>query len=298
MALAEAVNSTVAAYFDSRTEAARAVEALKDAGFSSAHLGMAHSGSTDASHTEEPGMWNKIKGFFGEESEPYADERTQGDLANREVTANPADEYAESYGTDLSGSFQGMNVPEERSRYFGHKLSASDTGAVVTVKAGDRYDEAASILTRLGGDIGESAAAYEYPAMASAPATEKDAQRIQLLGEVLRVHKDRVSRGEVTLRKETITEMQTVQVPVTREELVIERRAVTGSEVVDGSIGDGQTIRVPLTEEVASLDKSTVVREEVSVGKRAVGEVSDLSDEVRREELVVDDQTTTTATRR
>jgi stress response protein YsnF len=55
-----------------------------------------------------------------------------------------------------------------------------------------------------------------------------DAQNIQLYGEVLRVQKDRVSRGEVRLRKEVTTTTQTVEVPVIREELVLERAPVSG----------------------------------------------------------------------
>ena len=88
--------------------------------------------------------------------------------------------------------------------------------------------------------------------------------------------------------------MQTIQVPVTREELVIERHAVNSGTAVDGTIGEGSEIRVPLTEERASLDKSTVVREEVSVGKRAVEGVESLEGSTRREELVVEDETKST----
>lgn len=47
----------------------------------------------------------------------------------------------------------------------------------------------------------------------------------------------------------------------------------------------------PGSEETAAVDKGTVVREEVAVGKKPVQDVRDLSGEVRREELVVDDQT-------
>lgn len=33
-------------------------------------------------------MWDKVKDFFdGRSAEPYADEKTKGDLATREVTA-------------------------------------------------------------------------------------------------------------------------------------------------------------------------------------------------------------------
>jgi uncharacterized protein (TIGR02271 family) len=252
--------------------------------------------------------------FTGNEAEPYADERTQGDLATREVTQNPADanrsaanqnvreQYDEYDTSDLHGSLTGLNIPEERSRYFQYRLSGSPGGAVVTVNAGDRMAEAESILRRCNADLGENAGSYNYserrtgtpeqPGQSQQQSPEQN--RIQLLGEVLRVHKERVTRGEVRLRKEVITETQTVQVPVTREELVVERRPPDRATPASGSIGESE-VRIPLTEERASVDKSTVVREEVAVGKKPVQEVRDVSGEVRREELVVEDPTKRTA---
>ena len=95
------------------------------------------------------------------------------------------------------------------------------------------------------------------------------------------------------VRKDVITETQTVQVPVTREELVIERREASGDTQATGRVGEDEEIHIPLTEETASIDKGTVVREEVAVGKKPVSEVRDLSGEIRREELVVDDRSNT-----
>ena len=120
--------------------------------------------------------------------------------------------------------------------------------------------------------------------------TDESPGNIQLLGEVLRVHKDRVNRGEARIRKEVVTENQTIQVPVEREELVVERRPVTDQRPATGTLGE-EEIRVPLSEERASIDKSTVVREEVSVSKKPVEQVRDLTGDVRHEELIVDDKT-------
>lgn len=324
----QTTTSTIAGYFENHSDAERAIQELRDAGFTSAHIGVAHNGSSATSgstsgssynSTSDPtsgssssttfgtsttsgtsgtvgqkaeGVWDRVKNFFEGDAEPYADERTQGDLANREVTANPADSYGSSQGygsSDLHGTLSGLSVPEDRSRYLGHRFGSGQEGAVVTVNAGTRASEAETILRRCGADLGENAGNYDYSAAQTTNA--EGVQNIQLLGEILRVQKERINRGEVTIRKEVITENQTVQVPVTREELVIERHAVTGNTPATGNIGDTGTIRIPLTEETASIDKSTVVREEVAVGKRPVQEVRDLAGEVRHEELVVDDAT-------
>ena len=304
-----ASTGTVVGYFTSETQAEAAVSALKAAGFSSSQIGVAlstagtdagtsltdESGSTSgsaASHAAGVGhaagekvasAWDRFKGFFeGNDVEPYAAERTTDTTRSHEITAG---DYEHE---DFSHSLSGMDVPSERSRYFGHRMG-SQQGAVVTVTAAGREDEAEAILEKNGGDVGNGAEGYDY----SAPVVSGQ-QKIQLLGEVLRVQKERISRGEVRIRKEVITEQQTVQIPVTREELVIERIPVTGSTAVAGQIGGENEIRIPLTEERAGLEKQTVVREEVLVGKRQVEDVQEVAGSVRHEELDVDQTATDT----
>jgi uncharacterized protein (TIGR02271 family) len=107
---------------------------------------------------------------------------------------------------------------------------------------------------------------------------------VQLLGEELRVHKDTVSSGDVRVRKETVTQMQTVQVPVTREQLVVERADSSGR------VAPGSETRIPLSEEHVRVDKETVVREEYKVDKRDSTSAETVSGEVRRERLLIDEQ--------
>ena len=115
-------------------------------------------------------------------------------------------------------------------------------------------------------------------------------QRIQLLSEVLRVDKERVSKGEVRLRKEVVTENKTVQVPITHEELVIDRMPVASGTPASGAIGSNQEIRVPLSEEKVRIEKKPMVKEEVRVGKKNVQESRQVNEQVKREELHVDRQ--------
>ncbi len=296
-----ASTGTVVGYFTSETQAETAVSALKAAGFSSSQIGVALStagtsaGVTDESYATSASTsssaastghaagekvastWDRFKGFFdSSDVEPYADERTTDTTHSHEITAGGYEHE------DFSHSLNGLDVPPDRSRYFGHRMG-SQQGAVVTVTASGREQEAEAILEQSGADLGSGAESYDY----SAPLVAGQ-QKIQLLGEVLRVQKDRISRGEVRIRKEVITEQQTVQVPVTREELVIERIPVTGSTEVAGQIGGGNEIRIPLSEERAGLEKQTVVREEVMVGKRQIEDVQEVAGSVRHEELDVD----------
>ena len=305
--------NTVVGYFSSHAQAQQAVDALKEAGFNANQIGLAARGSsfgvdrattssTDTSdkgssayrtgeHAGEHvgGMWDKVKNFFegGREHESDIDRATRDSY----IAQAPYDEFGQD---DMRHSLSGLSVPEPNSRYFGHRFTSGSEGAVVTVSTADRQDEAAAILQQYEGDLGENAENYDY----SSPAQQNqsaepltDTQNIQLYGEVLRVHKDRIDRGEVRVRKEVRTETQTVQVPVTREELVIERNPVSGEQAATGATFKDQEIRIPLNEERASVEKQAVVREEVRVGKREVTNVQSLDEQVRHEELNVDDTT-------
>ncbi|MBC5799756.1 MAG: YsnF/AvaK domain-containing protein [Candidatus Eremiobacteraeota bacterium] len=170
--------------------------------------------------------------------------------------------------------------------------------ALVTVDGGADMDRALAIMKQYKADIrytaGTSATSGATPATAAGAAavTADDEDReLQLRAERLVVNKQRVSHGDARVRKEVVTEMQSIDVPVSREELVIERRPVSGAQPADaGPIGD-ETIRIPLSEERVNVTKDTVVREEVEVGKRRVESTERVTDTVRHEELRVDEST-------
>ena len=107
--------------------------------------------------------------------------------------------------------------------------------------------------------------------------------RVQLREEELRARKQPVQTGEVQIRKEVVEEQRTVDVPVTREEAVVERRPVE-PRPADAPVGEEETIRVPLRGEQAEVEKRPVVTEEVEVSKRPVQETQRVTETVRREE--------------
>jgi uncharacterized protein (TIGR02271 family) len=108
---------------------------------------------------------------------------------------------------------------------------------------------------------------------------------VQLREEKLQVTKTPVKTGDVKVRKEVHTDHKTVTVPVEREEIVIEHRPATGPTTGDVK---AEEIRIPVKEEKVNVSKETRVKEEVRVGKRKVQDTEQVSDDVRREELVVE----------
>ena len=125
---------------------------------------------------------------------------------------------------------------------------------------------------------------------ASTTTTDTD-QTLQLREEQLQARKTPVETGRVELGKEVVEEQRSVEVPVTREEVYVERRPVE-RHPSDQPIGETETetIRVPVREEQVEVEKQPVVYEEVGVGKRVSQETRQVSDTVRREELRTDNE--------
>src|SRR5690606_26530188 len=121
-------------------------------------------------------------------------------------------------------------------------------------------------------------------------------ERLRLHEERLNVNKERVQTGEVNVGKHVVEEEQTIEVPVEREEVYIERRPVneevtpgTGGLTDKGAYDDGDSIHVPVSEERVEVSKKDVVSEEIVVGKRKVQDTEVVNETVRREEADIDE---------
>jgi len=85
-----------------------------------------------------------------------------------------------------------------------------------------------------------------------------------------------------------ITEHKTLEVPVQREEVVIERHPVSGQQASSSDIRGGEEIRIPVKEEHVRAEKVPVVKEEVTVAKHQVPGTETVSGTVRKEEATVE----------
>jgi uncharacterized protein (TIGR02271 family) len=286
-------NSTeTCAFFKDRSDALAAIADLKDAGFTSDQIGLAMAddpsltsseplrtdgvgGPVDtnrasASHgkTDDRSAWDKIKDFFTGGHETYV-----GDEQAHEST----------YG----------NISSERARYYNSGIAAG--GAVLTVSApATRLTEAREILEDHEADVRtsgfEETSGANWSGSSAGAAEAASERRIQLRGEMLRAVKQKVEKGEIRLRKDIVTENQTISVPVTREEVIVEQVSAGEARPLSGTIGDEGEIRIPVSEERVSVVKEPVVTGEVRVQKRAVQDNQQVSDTVRHEEVRVEKQ--------
>ncbi|HCI79232.1 MAG TPA: hypothetical protein DHW02_06055 [Ktedonobacter sp.] len=213
---------------------------------------------------------------------------------------------------NLSGDLTNLGLPQDQASYYDNQFRQGNT--VVSVRPDGRDDEAMNILRTNGAydynNQGQMANTSNYTQTGTADTVntydqsntnanyantgtynnQTDTQQaMPLREEQLNVNKERVQAGEVQLHKDVVEEQKTVNVPVTHEEVYVERRPVTDGQVDNTPIGQDETIRVPVSEEQVEVTKTPVVTGEVAVGKRAVQENQQVSDTVRREEARLDE---------
>lgn len=112
---------------------------------------------------------------------------------------------------------------------------------------------------------------------------------LKLLEERLMVNKERFVAGSVEVGKRVETRQEQVSVELEREEVVIERRAVTYARPVEGAVlgEDSETLHIDLEAERANVSKQAFVTEEVTVGKREVTDSQTVTETVGKEVLEV-----------
>ncbi|MFL6432367.1 MAG: YsnF/AvaK domain-containing protein, partial [Nitrososphaeraceae archaeon] len=99
----------------------------------------------------------------------------------------------------------------------------------------------------------------------------------------------RESTREATITKEPVTETKTVEVPVTHEEISVERRPASGSTTTaaERPVQSKTETKVPLKQEEVQVTKQPYVKEEVSVKKKPVTEKRTVSEKVTSEKVKV-----------
>jgi len=287
-AMASKQHPTVVAVFNTREEANRAVDELQRAGFARSQIGVVAQDSDGKMRTQG----KEVEDTHAAEGAAIGAATGAGAAAlvslgmsfgvipivgpvlavGPFVAALITAAGGAAAGT-IAGALIGWGIPEEEAKYYESEVRAGRF--LVTLHSDARYADAWTILHRHGG--------YNR-----ATAGTAGAQRVQVHEEQMHVHKQPVQTGEVKVRKEVKTEHKTVDVPVTREEVVVERHPVSGNAPSGTPIRAGEEIRIPVREEQIHVEKQPVVKEEVTVGKRQVQETKHVSDTVRKEEVKVE----------
>ena len=289
---------TVVAVFHSHAEAQKAVRDLKQAGFKDDQIGIAsqdregtYAEQTEGNMAEEGAVTGAATGLgagalWGLGIVAGVLPAIGPVIAGGALAAIAASAAGTAAAGGIVGALVGLGIPEEEADYYHGEFESGRT--VVTVKCGSsRYDEAHRIL--------DATNAYDYHRRESDHAKNPQAkQRLDASGkmvareELLDVDKHTHKAGEARIHKEVHTEHVNMDVPVKREELVIERTELHGKST--GPItGNGTSEqRVVLREEEVDVTKKTVAKEAVSVGKRTVTGHEHVGADLKEEEIVVE----------
>jgi uncharacterized protein (TIGR02271 family) len=116
------------------------------------------------------------------------------------------------------------------------------------------------------------------------PQQEEETTTVPLIEERLNVSK-KTSTTQYTITKEPVIEKKTIEVPVTHEELFVEKRPPKDSSSPEGPVKSKTEIKVLLNREEVEITKEPFVKEEVVVKKKPVTETRTVSDTVTSERI-------------
>jgi uncharacterized protein (TIGR02271 family) len=192
-----------------------------------------------------------------------------------------------------------LNVSKDTALHSGWETIPDTTTTAATggVMTGDRGWDLSSEVTATDQVLAQDAGGINagQPQVAGYEATSEDELVIPLRGEELTATVRETEAGAARIQKTVVAEERVLEVPVTEEQIRVERRVVdraAGANDVDAF--EEMVIEVPLTEQEVQLQKQTRVAEEVVVSKEAIQHTEQVRGTVRREEVdVVEDAGTT-----
>ena len=193
---------------------------------------------------------------------------------DREITPQFESEVYSYYGLQQTGG------SEERGTYADYS-SSGDSGEVGPgIREGD---------TETGEFVGHSADDEGVAQTSGSDLEDEDELRVQRTEEEVAAGTRERDAGSMRVRKRVRTDREQIEVPTRHEEVSVERVPVEG-EASEAEIGE-EEVSVPVTEEEVVVSKRPVAKEEVRVRKDVVEDTEVVEEDVRREEVDVEDDT-------
>lgn len=214
--------------------------------------------------------------------------------SDKPLTPEAQSDIFKHYGLDNAHDvtdYKDSNLDSKRDAQAGadkdHNLTAGAgaagagaAGAHADEKKADTHTTDAAATERKAGVADDAAAAR----------TNNDGELIRS-EEQLNVNKDRVATGEARLRKYVVTDTESVEVPVEREEVRVERTPINAEDAknYNGAIsGDSEEASVTLHEERVNVNKETVPVEKINLKKDTVRDTETHTEELRKEQIDTD----------
>ena len=193
---------------------------------------------------------------------------------DREITPEFENDVYSYYGLQQSGSTEG------RGSYADYTSGTTGESAGPGMAMGDtETGQFREHPPAKEGVLGEGAEDLE----------DEDELRVQRSEEELAAGTREREAGQLKVRKRVRTDREQIEVPTRHEEVSVERVPVEG-EATEAEIGEDE-VRVPVTEEEVVVEKRPVAKEEVRIRKDVVSDTETVEEDVRREEVEVEDET-------
>jgi uncharacterized protein (TIGR02271 family) len=193
---------------------------------------------------------------------------------DREITPEFENEVYSYYGLQQIGS------TEDRGSYADYTSGTTGDAAGPGMAMGDT--ETGEFREHAADDEGVNQSRGDDLA-------DEDELRVQRTEEELAAGTREREAGQLKVRKRVRTDREQIQVPTRHEEVSVERVPVEG-EASEAEIGEDE-ISVPVTEEEVVVEKRPVAKEEVRIRKDVVSDTETVEEDVRREEVEVEDDT-------
>jgi len=232
-------------------------------------------------------------GFLGTRSTLIPMDIAQVDDASSRITVS-ADKHTVKDGPAFDDDHEITPAYEEQVRsYYGlgsvRGATEERAGAYGGYYAAEEHHPGVAMGdTDQSGTFREHDPAEEGIAEPDGDLEDEDELRVKRSEEELRAGTREREAGALNVRKRVRTERERLEVPTRREEVTVERVPVEG-EAAEAEIGDYE-VRIPLTEEEVVVEKRPVAKEEIRIRKDVVEETEVVEEDVRREEVDVDDQ--------
>ena len=206
---------------------------------------------------------------------------------DREITPEYENEVRSYYGLGAAtgsgsyGEYEGSQTGSETGEHSGAGTTGSTSAG--TVGSGMSMGDTES------GEFREHDRDQEGVAQSGSDLADEDELRVQRSEEELRAGTREREAGSMRVRKRVRTDRERIEVPVKHEEVSVERVPLSG-EAAEAQIGEDE-VDIPVTEEEVVVDKRAVAKEEIRLRKDVVEGTEVVEEDVRREEVDVEDAT-------
>jgi uncharacterized protein (TIGR02271 family) len=119
----------------------------------------------------------------------------------------------------------------------------------------------------------------------NSPLDQQDEVTIQLHKEEMEINKKWVDKADVIIYKKKYTEEKQIMVPVTREDLIIEKKLANPQNPTDIKL---ETIRIPLSEEQIEVTLTPAILNDVEMYKNQYEELIQVHETLKEEKVHIE----------